>query len=83
MGYGVFRGDHYARGILIQAMHNSRPNDPVDLREIFAVKEERIYKGTRINPGTRVDHHPRGLVNDDNPWILIDDIQGDILGDEV
>jgi len=83
VGHGVFRRDHHARGVFIQPMNNSRPDDPVDLREIPAVKEERIYKGPRINPSARMDHHARWLVDDDNPWILEEDIQGDILGVDV
>ena len=83
MGPGVFRHHHDARGILVQAMDDSWPDYPVDLREIPAVKEQGIYKGAGINSRTRVNHQARGLVDDDDPWILVEDIQGDILGDYI
>jgi len=67
VGRGVFRRDHYARGVLIQAMDNARPDDPVNLGEIPAVEKESIHKGPRINPGAGVNHHARELIDDDNP----------------
>ncbi len=64
-------------------MDNSWPDNPVYLREVSAVKEEGVYQGTRVNPGARMDHHAGPFIDDDNPWILVQDIQGDILGNDV
>ncbi len=82
-GNGVFHRDHNTGGLFIQAVNDSWPDNPVNLREILAVKEEGIYQGARVNPCSWMDNHARGLIDDNDPWILVEDIQGDILGDYV
>ena len=72
----ILRHDHDARGILVQPMHNARPQLAIDAGQIPAVRHERIHERPARNAGRRMHHHAARLVHDDDVVILIKDIQG-------
>ena len=79
MCHVVFRGNHHARGILIEAMNDAGAQVSVDPREIAAVMEQCVDERPRIYARGRVHDHAARLVDDDNVRILIEDIQRDVL----
>jgi hypothetical protein len=83
LGKGIFGRCHDPGGLFIQTVNDSWPDNPVNLREILAVKEEGMYKGARVDARARMHNHSRGFIDHDNPWILVENIQGDIFGDDV
>lgn len=73
-------GDHQnARGIAIQAMHDSRTFHAADSRQALTVGQKRVHQGASPSPSPRMDHHSRGLIQDNEVAILAQDVEGNLL----
>ncbi len=76
MVHPIIFGNHKEPGgIFIQPMHNSRSQDPAYSRQIPAVFEKAVNKGSGIMPGGGMDHQTRGFVQDEQRRIFIDKLK--------
>jgi hypothetical protein len=76
----IVLGNHQkSGGILVESMHDSGANDPIDTRQMVAVSKHCVDKCSCTNWTSRVDNHPRGLVYHEQVFILIKNIQRDLL----
>ena len=81
MGAVGLGDDQQAGGILVDPVDDTGPLFAADARQAVArVMQKRIDQRPRGRARRGVDDHPRGLVDDDQLAILIDDGQGDVLG---
>ena len=82
MGRLVLRGYQYAAGILVQSMNDTRAK--VLFRGIdFPVVQKTVNKSPRIVPRRRMYNQALGFVYHDNPVILVEDLQGNLLRHQV
>ena len=74
-------GDHQQpRRVLVQPMHDPRPLDPADARQRrAAMADQRIDQRAAGVAGSRVGDEPRGLVDDHEVAVLVDDVERNIL----
>ena len=79
MGFVIFGNDHDAAGILIQPVHDTGADHPVDARQVLTVKQQRIDQRARIMPRRRMHHHAPGFIEHDHIFIFIDDIQRNVF----
>ena len=75
----VLRTNHDPRGILIETMHDARPDDAVDARKVVTVMQQRIDQRAMIHPRRRMHDHAARLVHDDDVGILVENVQRDVL----
>ena len=76
----IILGNHQQSGsIFINSVDDARPLYAVNIRKIFAVKQQGIDKGSRIVPVGRVYHHAPRFIDDNNIPVLINNVQGDIF----
>ena len=81
VGEVILRYDQQARGVLVDAVDDAGPQLAVDAGEgIAAVVEQGVDQGAGPVSRRRMDHQALGLVDDQQVAILIDDVQGNILG---
>ena len=73
----VLRRHHDARRVLVEPVHDARPYDAVDARQVLAVMEQRIDERAVRCSRRRMDDHAARLVDDDDVRILVEDVQGD------
>ncbi len=73
----IFCDEHHARSILIQAVNNTWPQYTIDSGKIFAVIDQGVDQGARRVSKSRMNDHPRGLVHDNDRWILMEDGKGE------
>ena len=71
----VLGDDHHAGRILIQPVHDTRSQFPADALQVRAVRQNRIDQRPRRIPCSRMHHHPRRFVHDEDVAIFIYDIQ--------
>ena len=66
-------------GVLVEAVHDAGALDAADARQIGAVRQEGVdQRATRVARG-RVYRHARGLVDDDQVGVFVDDGEVDGL----
>jgi len=75
-------GDHEEpRGVLVDPVHDPRPDPPADPRQPAAgVVQERVDQRAVRRPRRRVHDEPGRLVDDDQVGVLVHDGQRDRLG---
>ena len=70
--------------IFINSVDNSRSHHPVDPgKAVTTMGHNRIYQCSLIMPGSRMYHHSFGLINDQHIFILIKNIQRNILRNNI
>jgi hypothetical protein len=78
---GVGPGDDEAAGgVLVEAVDEAEARRPAGGAEAQSV-EERVHHRGVGGPARRVDHHPGGLVEDDQLAILVQHGERQVLGD--
>ena len=74
---GIVLGHHHQpAGLLVEPVHNPRPQHAIYARQIAAVVQERIDQRAVGSTRCRMYGHPRRLIYDQQVGILVDDIQG-------
>ena len=77
----VLGTNHQAACILVQPVHDAGPLDAADARQAaLAMMQERVDQGARGVAGPGMYDQPGRFVDDDQIGVLIDHLQGDILG---
>jgi transcriptional accessory protein Tex/SPT6 len=61
-------------------VHNPRPQNAVDAGEIFTVKKKGVDQCSRRISVSRVNNHTRRLVNHDEGWVLMENVERKRLG---
>ncbi len=70
-GVGLGR-DHDAGRVLVQAVHDPRPGDAADARQLVpAVVQQGVDQGSVTRPRRRMHRHARGLVQDDQMLVFV------------
>ena len=84
VGAVVLGGETQAGGVLVDAVDDAgSQRSPHPGQAGAAVEEQGVDQGpVRVSRGG-VDHHPHRLVHHNEVAVLIDHVQGDILGDQV
>ena len=73
-------GDDKTAGVLVEAVDDPRPAHPADPQQaVAAMGDERVDERAVGIAGRRVNHQPRGLVDDDEMCILETDTERDRL----
>ena len=81
VGGVVFGGDDEAAGIAVDAVDDAGALFAADAGEtVAAVVEQGVDQGAVRVAGGRMDHQARGLVDHDDVVVLVDHVQGDVLG---
>lgn len=78
MAFGGFGSAESARGVLVQAVNDARPQVVCNCK-VFAVVEKRVDEGAAWMTRGGVRHHAGRLVNDDEVVIFIQYFQGDVF----
>jgi hypothetical protein len=76
----ILRQQDHARGVLIQAMDQTRALDtpyPLDLR---GIAQHSLHQCSRGMSHCRMDYHTSRLIDHDAVAILEEDIKGDVFG---
>jgi len=77
----IVLGHYHEPGrVLVEAMHDPRPLDTTDARQVLAVMEQGVDQGARGVARGRMNDHPGRLVEHEEITVLVDDIQGYLLG---
>ena len=80
MGGVVFGDDEQAAGVLVDAVDDAGADGPADAgKRGAAVVEQRIDQRAVRVAGGRMHDHPLGFVDDEQVFVLIDDVERDIL----
>src|SRR6185436_11160530 len=74
-GFGLCR-DHDARCVLVETMNDAWAGDAANTGETrTAMMEQGIDQRAALLPGGRVNHHPGGLVDDDEVFVFEQDVE--------
>ena len=74
-----FGYDHDTGCIFIEAVHNAGAYHAANAgKAVAAMIEQRVHQRTRPCASCRVNHHARGLVDDDEVLILKQNIERDV-----
>ena len=77
----VVLGDHQqARGPLVEAVDDARPEDAAHPGEVVHVAEQRVHERAARRAGARVHDEAGRLVHDDQVAVLVHDGHVDVLG---
>ena len=81
VGPVIFRHNEQAGGVLVDAVDNARAKGTADPRKAAAavVQYGVDHRAVRI-AGCGMHHHALGLVDDQHIAVLVDNVQGDVLG---
>ena len=77
-----FRHHEKAGGPLVETVDDPGAQDAADPREVAAMVEEGVDQRPARMAGRRMDDHPRRLVDDQQRGVLVEDRQGDRLGQD-
>jgi hypothetical protein len=70
------------RGVFIQPVNDAGTLHPANARQgIATVGQQRIHQRAAHIAGSRMHHHPRCLIDDDQMLVLVQDIEGNGLSD--
>ena len=84
VGEVVLRRDDQARGVPVDAVDDAGPLLPPDAGEgVPAVVEQGVDQGPVGVARGGMHHQALGLVEDDDVLVLVDHVQGDVLGQEL
>ena len=75
----VLRDDQHARGVLVEPVHDAGPQLAADAGEIPAVVKQRVHERSTRVAGRRMHDQTRGLVDDDQVRVLVQDDERDRL----
>ena len=74
------RGDHEARRVLVDAMHDARPEFPANARQrIPAMGNQRIHQRAITIARRRMHNKARLLVDDDDVLVFKDDVERNVF----
>ena len=76
----VFGNDEASRSVLVQTVNDAGALHSADAGEVPAVVEQGIHDGAVRVAGGGMHHHAAFLVDDDHVFILIQDVQRNVLG---
>jgi hypothetical protein len=76
----VLRHDEAPRRVLVQPVHDPRPQFPTHARQILHPVQQRVHQRPRCVPRPRVHHHPRRLVHHHQVLVLVQHLQRQFLG---
>jgi len=80
VGAVVLGHDHQARGVLVDAVDDTRPFHAADPGQaIAAMSDQRIDQGSAFVPGRGMHDQPALLVQNEDVIVLVDDIEWNIL----
>ena len=83
VGEVVLRRDDEARGVPVDAVDDAGALLPADAGEgVPAVVEEGVDQRPVGVARSGMHHQPLGLIDDDDVSVLVENVQGDVLGDE-
>ena len=77
-----FRHHQQAGGLLVETVDDPGAQDAADPREVPAVVEKGVDQRPARMAGGRMDDHPRRLVDDQQRCVLVENLQGDRLGQD-
>ncbi|MPM72747.1 hypothetical protein SDC9_119723 [bioreactor metagenome] len=80
MGFIVFCDHQQTRGVLIDPMDNARTDHAIDRRQVRQMIQQRVHQRAVLVSRRRVNHQPHRLVDNGQILILIDNLQGNVLG---
>ena len=80
VGTIVLRHDDDAGGVLIDTVHDTRPNLAANAGEIVAVGQERVHQGSVGISGTGMHRHSGDLVHHNQIAVLVKDREGNLFG---
>ena len=81
MGKVVLRHDEQSAGIHVNAVDDAGPLFAVDAGEgVAAVVQQGVDQGAVLMARRRMDHQALGLIDDQNVPVLVDHVQGNVLG---
>jgi hypothetical protein len=88
VGTIVFGYEDEAAGEFVEAMNDAGTKVASNIRQLRKVKEEGVNEGAAIarvvgGAGTSVNHHASRFVDHRKVLVLMDDVEGDVLGDGV
>src|SRR5262245_17062426 len=73
--------DEEAGRVLVEAMNDARPSYPANAGQaLAAMGDEGVDESARLVAGGGMDDEARGLVDDDEGVVLIDDVERDGFG---
>ncbi len=76
-----FGDDEAAGGVFVEAVDDAGAFDAADAGELaLAVVEESVDEGAVGVSGAGVDDHAVGFVEDDDVFVFVEDVEGDVLG---
>ena len=79
----VLRHHQQAAGHLVDPVDDTGPDLSADGGKVAEMVQERVHQRARFVPHRRMDHHPPRFVHHADIPVLVHDIQGDILGDQL
>ena len=83
LGAVGFGGDDAAGGVFVEAVDDAGSFDAADAGELAgAVEEESVDEGAVGVTGGGVDDEADGFVDDEEFVVLVDDVEGDVLGED-
>ena len=84
VGQIVFGDSQQSAGVLVDAVDDAGPQLAVDAGEVIAHGvQQAVDQGIVLMTDGRVDHQALGLVDHHHILVLIDDVQGNVLGHDV
>ena len=76
----VLDRDHQPRGFLVQTVHDPRAQRRIKIRKLTAMEQKRVDQRPGIIPLRRMNEHAGRFIDDQQEFVFVKNIQGDILG---
>jgi len=75
----IFSHHQHTGCILVESVHNPRPQRTSDTFELRTVIKKSIHQCAAVMPRRRVDHQPGLFINNDNIIVFMQDLDGNWL----
>ena len=72
--------DHHAARVAVEPMDDSRPRGAANAAELAKMKRQGARQCSRPVSACRMDDHPRRLVDGDDEFVFIEDVEWDFFG---
>lgn len=80
MGLIVLGDDKQAAGVHVEAVHDARPLDTTNAGQaVTTMRDEGVDERAGLMPSTWVHNKSGRLVDDDQVFVFVDDIKGDVF----
>jgi len=76
----ALRDHHDPARSLVQAVHDSRPQDAAHSGEIPAMGQNRVHERSTADSSCRMDHHPGRFHENEEVRVFVKDGERDLLG---